>query len=286
MLSQRLRATSDRLLDLMDEQSQGSANLLRAREPWPACRRAARCSRRGRVLRRGRAPLLASRTQAQQAALQEWRAAHPLGAAAAFSAVYVALTGLSLPVAAPPRSQPVRSSAPLGNDPRVVCASDRRDAALPRLRFVLRDRVQAKYGAQLRRSTAASRRKARSTSSPAARSRGAVLRHQPGDGPHAHARWHLLLGEPARHARRNDRLRLRGHPARQDHVAGGVLSPELIGAFVLLGFFPLIAKKVLDAYKARKVYARWRRPARFDRNLVVIGAGLGGARVGLHRGRR
>ena len=28
MLSQRLRATSDRLLDLMDEQSQGSANLL------------------------------------------------------------------------------------------------------------------------------------------------------------------------------------------------------------------------------------------------------------------
>jgi pyruvate/2-oxoglutarate dehydrogenase complex dihydrolipoamide dehydrogenase (E3) component/uncharacterized membrane protein YdjX (TVP38/TMEM64 family) len=58
----------------------------------------------------------------------------------------------------------------------------------------------------------------------------------------------------------------------------GILSPGLIGAFVLLGFFPLIAKKILDAVKARRVYARWasRKPARFDRNLVVIGAGSAG----------
>ena len=39
----------------------------------------------------------------------------------------------------------------------------------------------------------------------------------------------------------------------------GILSPGLIGSFVLLGVFPLIAKKVVDAVKARKVYARWRR---------------------------
>jgi pyruvate/2-oxoglutarate dehydrogenase complex dihydrolipoamide dehydrogenase (E3) component/uncharacterized membrane protein YdjX (TVP38/TMEM64 family) len=56
----------------------------------------------------------------------------------------------------------------------------------------------------------------------------------------------------------------------------GILSPGLIGAFVLLGFFPLLAKKVLDVIKARKVYARWPRPARFDRNMVVIGAGSAG----------
>ena len=56
----------------------------------------------------------------------------------------------------------------------------------------------------------------------------------------------------------------------------GILSPGLIGAFILLGIFPLIAKKVIDAVKARRVYARWSRPARFDRNLVVIGAGSAG----------
>ena len=58
----------------------------------------------------------------------------------------------------------------------------------------------------------------------------------------------------------------------------GILSPALIGSFVLLGVFPLIAKKVVDAVKARKVYARWAKvkPSKFDRNLVVIGAGAAG----------
>ena len=56
----------------------------------------------------------------------------------------------------------------------------------------------------------------------------------------------------------------------------GILSWQLIGAFLLLGFFPLIAKKLVELYKARKVYARWKRPAKFDRNLVVIGAGSAG----------
>ena len=58
----------------------------------------------------------------------------------------------------------------------------------------------------------------------------------------------------------------------------GILSPGLIGSFVLLGIFPLIAKKIVDTVKARKVYARWNhvRPKSFDRNLIVIGAGAGG----------
>ena len=56
----------------------------------------------------------------------------------------------------------------------------------------------------------------------------------------------------------------------------GILSPGVIGAFMLLGFFPLIAKRIMDAVKARRVYARWTRPATFDRNLVVIGAGSAG----------
>ena len=56
----------------------------------------------------------------------------------------------------------------------------------------------------------------------------------------------------------------------------GILSPGLIGAFVLLGFFPLIAKRIVETVKARRVYAQWPKPARFERNLVVIGGGSAG----------
>ncbi len=57
---------------------------------------------------------------------------------------------------------------------------------------------------------------------------------------------------------------------------GDILSPALLGSFVLLGLFPLIAKAVVGWLQRRKVYAKWPRPRRFDRNLVVIGAGAGG----------
>ncbi len=56
----------------------------------------------------------------------------------------------------------------------------------------------------------------------------------------------------------------------------GVLSPALIGSFALLGVFPLLARKAVDWLRARRVHAGWTRPRRFDRNLVVIGAGAGG----------
>jgi len=57
-----------------------------------------------------------------------------------------------------------------------------------------------------------------------------------------------------------------------------ILSPALIGAFALLGLLPLAVNKVLAFFRRRQVYARWKavRPTRFDRNLVVIGAGAGG----------
>ena len=56
----------------------------------------------------------------------------------------------------------------------------------------------------------------------------------------------------------------------------GILSPGLLISFTVLGLFPLIARRMLDGIKARKVYARWKKPAHFDRNLVVIGAGSAG----------
>jgi pyruvate/2-oxoglutarate dehydrogenase complex dihydrolipoamide dehydrogenase (E3) component len=60
--------------------------------------------------------------------------------------------------------------------------------------------------------------------------------------------------------------------------ARGILSPALLGSFVLLGVFPLIAKKFVEAIRRRRVYARWAhlKPRRFDRNMVVIGAGAAG----------
>jgi len=58
--------------------------------------------------------------------------------------------------------------------------------------------------------------------------------------------------------------------------ARDILSPALIGSFVLLGLFPLMAKSIVGLVKRRRVYRRYRRPRRFDRNLVVIGAGAGG----------
>jgi pyruvate/2-oxoglutarate dehydrogenase complex dihydrolipoamide dehydrogenase (E3) component/uncharacterized membrane protein YdjX (TVP38/TMEM64 family) len=56
----------------------------------------------------------------------------------------------------------------------------------------------------------------------------------------------------------------------------GILSPTLLASFALVGLFPLLARKIVDLIKARKVFARWQRPRRFDRNLVVIGAGSAG----------
>jgi pyruvate/2-oxoglutarate dehydrogenase complex dihydrolipoamide dehydrogenase (E3) component len=47
---------------------------------------------------------------------------------------------------------------------------------------------------------------------------------------------------------------------------------------VLLGLFPLLARRVTQVLKKRQVYARWchLKPKQFDRNLIVIGAGAGG----------
>jgi dihydrolipoamide dehydrogenase len=56
----------------------------------------------------------------------------------------------------------------------------------------------------------------------------------------------------------------------------GILSPALLFSFALLGLFPLIAKKMLDYAKVRKIMGRYPKPKHFDTNLVVIGAGSAG----------
>lgn len=55
-----------------------------------------------------------------------------------------------------------------------------------------------------------------------------------------------------------------------------ILSMPLLVSFALLGAFPWIARAGMQRYKRRGLYRRWRRPAHYDRNLIVIGAGAAG----------
>ncbi|MCG8472117.1 MAG: FAD-dependent oxidoreductase [Desulfobacterales bacterium] len=63
--------------------------------------------------------------------------------------------------------------------------------------------------------------------------------------------------------------------ARIDSLSG-ILSPGLLLSFALLGVFPLAARKVTDTVKAQRIYKQFKKPKRFDYNLVVIGAGSAG----------
>lgn len=56
----------------------------------------------------------------------------------------------------------------------------------------------------------------------------------------------------------------------------GIVSADLIFSFVLLGLFPWIAKGIVALINRRNIYKGYTKPKRFDRNLIVIGAGAGG----------
>ena len=56
----------------------------------------------------------------------------------------------------------------------------------------------------------------------------------------------------------------------------GILSPELLLSFALLGVFPLLARRAVDFLKKRRYLRDYPQPDRFDYNLVVLGAGSAG----------
>jgi pyruvate/2-oxoglutarate dehydrogenase complex dihydrolipoamide dehydrogenase (E3) component/uncharacterized membrane protein YdjX (TVP38/TMEM64 family) len=58
--------------------------------------------------------------------------------------------------------------------------------------------------------------------------------------------------------------------------ASGIFTPAVLGSFALLGIAPWIAKSVITVIRRRKVYRGYQRPKRYDRNLIVIGAGSAG----------
>jgi len=217
--------------------------------------------------------------KAQQAAVQSWYQAHPGQTAAGFFAVYVAATALSLPGAATLLTLAGGATFGLLWGTLLVSFASSIGATLAFLasRFVLRDWVQARFGRQLQGIDQGVARE------------GAFylfsLRLIPAVPFFV---INLAMGLTAIRARTFYWVSQLGMLAgtlvyvnagtqlAALESPGGILSPKLIGAFLLLGFFPLIAKRLLDAWQARKVYARWRRPAKFDRNLVVIGAGSAG----------
>ncbi|MFN7823959.1 MAG: FAD-dependent oxidoreductase [Pseudobdellovibrionaceae bacterium] len=53
-------------------------------------------------------------------------------------------------------------------------------------------------------------------------------------------------------------------------------SPSLLLAFTALGLVPWFAKALLQKWKTQKLYSKFKKPKKYDYNLVVIGAGAAG----------
>ncbi len=216
--------------------------------------------------------------KAQQERISAFRDAAPLRAAAIFFVVYVLVTGLSLPGAA---IATLIGGAIFGllwgtvlvSFASVIGAS----CAFLVSRHILRDSIQNRYGDRLR------------TINEGIRKDGAVylftLRMVPlfpffvinlvmGLTP-MRLRTYFVVSQigmlPGTIVYVNAGTQL----AKIDSV-GSILSPALLGSFVLLGIFPLISKKVIDVMKSRKQLGKFKRPKQFDFNTVVIGAGSAG----------
>jgi dihydrolipoamide dehydrogenase len=211
--------------------------------------------------------------RSQQAAIGAYHRANPLQAAAAYFAVYVVVTGLSLPGAV---VLTLIGGAIFGLlwGTVIVSFASSIGATLAFLasRFLLRDWVQGRFGAKLKPINSGVEKE------------GAfylfALRLVPAFPFFV---INLAMGLTPIRTRTFYWVSQVGMLAGTIvYVYAGTtlgefrISIELLAAFTLLGIFPLIAKKALDVIQARRVYARWTRPARFDRNLIVIGAGSAG----------
>jgi pyruvate/2-oxoglutarate dehydrogenase complex dihydrolipoamide dehydrogenase (E3) component/uncharacterized membrane protein YdjX (TVP38/TMEM64 family) len=218
------------------------------------------------------------RLKAEQAHLDAWYRAHPLGMAAGFFALYVAVTGLSIPGAA---VLTLVAGAVFGllRGAILVSFASALGATIAFFvsRFVLRDWVRRRYRSPLE------------TIDRGVQKEGGfylfTLRLTPAVpfflinlamGITAMRPWTFywvsqlgMLAGTIVYVNAGTHLAAVRTP-------GDILSPGLITAFVLLGVFPLAAKKSVDAVRARRVYGRWKRPRRYERNVVVIGAGSAG----------
>ena len=56
----------------------------------------------------------------------------------------------------------------------------------------------------------------------------------------------------------------------------GILTPAVILSFLLLALFPFLARGLMARLELRKRYSDYKKPKKFDTNLIVIGAGSAG----------
>jgi len=216
--------------------------------------------------------------RAQQATIMDYRHEHMFEAALIYCVVYVAVTSLSLPGAAVMTLAGGAFFGLLWGTVLVSFASTI-GATLAFLlgRFLFRDAVQSRFGANLRAVNAGVARD------------GAfylfTLRLVPlfpffvinllmALTPIRTLTFYLVsqLGMlPATIVYVNAGTQL----AKLEGLTG-ILSPGLIASFTLLGIFPLIAKKAVDIIKTRRALKPYARPERFECDLVVIGGGSAG----------
>ncbi|HKB62110.1 MAG TPA: VTT domain-containing protein, partial [Burkholderiales bacterium] len=216
--------------------------------------------------------------QSKQSAIEEFRRANPLAAAGIFFAIYVAVTGLSVPGAAI-LSVAVGAIFGLLWGTLIVSFASSIGATLAFLssRFLFREAVRGRFGDRLRAIDAGLAKE------------GAfylfALRLAP---VFPFVLVNLLMGLTPVKTRTFYWVSQIGMlPATIVYVnagtqlatiksVSGILSPALIGSLVLLGLFPLVAKHLVESAKARRRLAKWPKPEKFERNLVVIGAGSAG----------
>ena len=216
--------------------------------------------------------------KSQQSQLEAWRAANPLVAALTFFAIYVATTALSLP-GATLLTLAAGAIFGLGWGSLIASFAASIGATLAFLiaRVVLRDWVQARFGERL------------AAINDGVRKDGAfylfTLRVVP---LFPFFLINLAMGLTSIRALMFYGVSQLGmlpgtlvyvnagtQLARIDKL-GDVASPGVLASLALLGLFPLIAKKGMDLFRARQATRQWKKPAHFDRNLVVIGAGSAG----------
>ncbi|MDP2902779.1 MAG: FAD-dependent oxidoreductase [Methylovulum sp.] len=214
----------------------------------------------------------------QQASIDAYRSAHPSMAIAIYAMIYIAVTGLSLPGAT---ILTLAGGAMFGLlwGTVIVSFASTIGATLAFLaaRLMFRDEVKSRFGARLKIIDAGVAKE------------GALylftLRLMPifpffminlamGLTPLKTAvfYWVSQVGMLAGTIVYVNA----GTQVAQLESLAGILSPGLLTSFVLLGIFPLLATKIVEAIKTNKVYATWQKPVRFDNNIVVIGAGSGG----------